>query len=1502
MRKKRLVARCMLAVMVASNVLGNVVPIAANQSNRKEIATEFNGEGIWLTEIYQNDVDRSTKNNKRESSGYESIKLYKSTTDLMEFIEITSTYKEDINFNDMFELVYRADGASDEIILNVSDMNGNTNVLISPNTNIVIWNCREDVTTGIPSEAEFREAMRVPDNAVVLKTTSGINWATSAYFSIRRKSDGKDVSSFTAKDKVHTVDGFSVELKIPDIGNDMEVYRVLNVPSAGYVYSGQLNGLRVANVPDAEIAKGVYITEVRPNDVNRSTLYGISDDFMECVEIVNTTDEAIDLNDEYQVVYFVKEGSRKVLQIRHYDGEAVNHEGSMEGCTIQAGGTAVLWCYREKSLSNYTAFPTEEEFRKAYGVPDEVPVYIFSNQNGLNNTSRAFEIYKKDTKELISSYCYVGNDDCKDNKSAELSVNPEGPEMILSGANVATSMGTVNPEQYTYLKDDGSALKLELNDVIPSSVKQGEDIRVNFFFDVIGNLPRTGITTYYRFDGEGAWKSKTEKNRRVPNLYEALISSDELFSHNYVEFYVSADNRYRSTLSEIYRVNIDKLNIKDDIRTNIKEGEEVKGSISITANDGSDNSSSDIYIDGLKCSTKPMLENGAFFTFCGEGRDSYFRNAITTVDNEIISSVAKWQYNILDGRAVYIDNKYFTYNEVTDSYDTTLRFWAGTYGTTVDEYLLPDANRENFTVKELALKLINGNTYYPVAIGPDNTETSEKTNLSTDYNAVHSIGDSTGMCPYMDVSFTIPASEVTAVGTEFDTRTLSDGEHTIKVTNGTYTHEVKFIVDNSAPEIKVGIREGEVLKGNIVINPQVTEKNSLAEVTVLLDGKEINGNYETTGNRLGDGEHTLTVFAKDQAGNESSENVTFTVEDATIVVTDGGVTNISSDSAELYLKLMNSSETEATFYMAHKISASDITTNTKEGILPYIQYEINVGDVKNNDLILVNWDGTASNSDKTHANTIFVKNVNTDQWDKVLSVDETGIIKNATFTAENHVKNGIATIIVQCSADSALPDLDSAKNKTDNSNANWDGTNVPEKYDFCFAWETDTQYYAEEWQHHFINMNNWIVNNKDTMNIKYVIHTGDIVDDVDMIYQWENADEAMKIFDDAKMAYGVLGGNHDTAAGIAEYDNYYTYFGEERFENQPTYGGSYKNNRGHYDLISENGQDFVIVYMSWNIYQEEIDWMNAVLEKYSDRKAILCFHTYTNVKTSTDTYLDYYGELIKKYVVAKNPNVFAVLNGHYHGSSYETEMFDDNGDGVKDRTVYQICTDYQSGFEGGSEYIKFLYFDIENDKVYMNSYSPCFDDFNFYDTELHMLNVEGAKATGVDKMVLDVDFKSEEQSILENKFTAYVCKNEEIGKATVDKVNGEASVTISGLSENTEYAWYAVVTNKYTGHTRTGLYEFKTEKKSVKEEEPVAEETQVSDDIPVTEETQVSDNIPVTEEKQVEVSVPMSGTQSTISGVNTGDSTMFIIIPLLAIAVLGAGTVMLVLKKGKLNE
>jgi 3',5'-cyclic AMP phosphodiesterase CpdA len=132
------------------------------------------------------------------------------------------------------------------------------------------------------------------------------------------------------------------------------------------------------------------------------------------------------------------------------------------------------------------------------------------------------------------------------------------------------------------------------------------------------------------------------------------------------------------------------------------------------------------------------------------------------------------------------------------------------------------------------------------------------------------------------------------------------------------------------------------------------------------------------------------------------------------------------------------------------------------------------------------------------------------------------------------------------------------------------------------------------------------------------------------------------ILDDAKLPYGVLAGNHDvmsyTEGELADYTSFSQYFGQSRYSAQPWYGESYQDNRGHYDLISVDGIDFIMAYLDWEITQDGIDWLNTVLQQYPERKAILNFHEYLLVSGGIGE------ELQKVYnqVVAANPNVCMV--------------------------------------------------------------------------------------------------------------------------------------------------------------------------------------------------------------------------------------------------------------------
>ncbi|MGV2686429.1 hypothetical protein GNF82_19250, partial [Clostridium perfringens] len=145
--------------------------------------------------------------------------------------------------------------------------------------------------------------------------------------------------------------------------------------------------------------------------------------------------------------------------------------------------------------------------------------------------------------------------------------------------------------------------------------------------------------------------------------------------------------------------------------------------------------------------------------------------------------------------------------------------------------------------------------------------------------------------------------------------------------------------------------------------------------------------------------------------------------------------------------------------------------------------------------------------------------------------------------------------------------------------------------------------------------------------------------------------------EDANLPHGVLAGNHDVGSYDWDYTTYSQYFGEERYKNQPYYGGSYKDNRGHYDLVSVEGNDFIMMYMGWGVEDEDIKWMNEVLAAYPDRTAFLNFHDYM-LANGTRSGI---GNKLYKEVVVPNPNVVAVLSGHYTGASLLKNELDDNG-------------------------------------------------------------------------------------------------------------------------------------------------------------------------------------------------------------------------------------------------
>lgn len=1218
----------------------------------------------------------------------------------------------------------------------------------------------------------------------------------------------------------------------------------------------------------ADTASPLIITEVSPNSYQNDKNYTF-------FEMYNQSDEPIKLA-AYNLYYYYgyPEVSYSVF------GKIWNFTSLNDfDIEIEPGETIVCWLDNKNS--------TADDFNTYYGTDLELGQNLIKiNYAGFHPwANRWLRIGQTESTSTVAGF-NITPDEIIGAKESVKYAAPHGSSTENAAIPVLTSLatpGVVEDWQKSgttvafrgyenYPADDGNPPTLKVCSVenlpVPESINEGDELHVMYDVDLLlgatsrarsdaftdtpnsegeinhagGNAALKnrpyiiGTQIMYKLDDAAEWTTIREQKQWRLGHYLMRIPSDILVGHSKVTFKVRSYSLYGMSETEENTVNIVKANdTAGMVRLNVHDDQILSGITTLTANDGQDNASTIIRVDGIDSSVTNMLENGAWFLIRMTGRNSYFKNVVTAPygdnDRDIIARLAAWCEDA-NSRAIHVDNKYFTYNSETNSYDVTLSVWAGDSGTPFEDKYIPGENHEDMQVSGLKLKLANGREYIPTKVY-NLPKTASRTNSSTDPSVWHYVGDSRNMSPRLYVSFSVPASEVNAVGTTLDTTTLTDGTHVVTAISGTKNTTARVIVDNTKPSLTVPVTEDSTIYDPVLLEEGslAADANGLDSVEAFLDGSKLTLPCSIVPHDMAEGDHTLTVVAVDAAGNTSETTVNFKTALSDPELNDGNSKNITTTTAELNVNV-GSDPADVTFYEGKSLDLNNGGVVRTDGqgsdasstyeTFPGETFSVKVGDSPEDSDLAVTWKGQANSVDETHPITLFAKNVTGNGWDKVAETSQSGEVTiTGTLPLKDHVQNGEVTLVVQCATEGFDPDeAKSAKAEGDTSGSaslyslsNWDGTSRPENYDFCFAWETDTQYYAESFPYHYDDMNKWIVDNRDDWKIRYVIHTGDIVDDCDLISEWENASTSMKIFDDAGIPYGILGGNHDVFAGREDYDNYWKYFGADRFTGRSYYGGSYKNNLGHYDLLTENGEDFIILYMSWDIYENEIDWMNEVLAKYPDRKAILCFHRYIGVSGSASNLLDYTGRIVQENVVANNPNVIAVLNGHYHGASIQMDCFDDDGDGTKERTVYQICTDYQSDPEGASEYIKFLYFDLKNNKVYVNSYSPYRNDYNYYDTPKLTNYEDGTHVVNQDIVELDfgvgTNYSALTRTLTTAGLAADVRTNEKIGDTKLN-ASGLTTQLWEGLTPDTQYGWYTKAVNGRSGISFTPVALFKT--------------------------------------------------------------------------------------------
>ncbi|TKC63706.1 hypothetical protein FBD94_04995 [Pedobacter hiemivivus] len=280
--------------------------------------------------------------------------------------------------------------------------------------------------------------------------------------------------------------------------------------------------------------------------------------------------------------------------------------------------------------------------------------------------------------------------------------------------------------------------------------------------------------------------------------------------------------------------------------------------------------------------------------------------------------------------------------------------------------------------------------------------------------------------------------------------------------------------------------------------------------------------------------------------------------------------------------------------------------------------------------------------------------------------------------------------------------------------------------EFSIAVLPDTQYYTSEKnggkKEMFTAQTQWIVNNAVKENIAYVIHLGDISDDGEKFpEQWVNAAESMYVLEKPQsgypqgIPYGMAVGNHDQTKSqyplSGKTDQYNKYFGIEHFKGKKWYGGHYRDdNDSHYDLFIAGGIKFISIFLEYDSYDEDIEgmnkWASQLLEKYSDRKAILVSHSMIHFNKTVGTNEKGFPAFSKQGKrifdgLKRFPNVFLTLSGHVgdNGEGYRQ-------DGYAGNVVKSLLSDYQSRPNGGHGLMRLMKFSKSRDLISVRTFSP----------------------------------------------------------------------------------------------------------------------------------------------------------------------------------------------------
>lgn len=257
---------------------------------------------------------------------------------------------------------------------------------------------------------------------------------------------------------------------------------------------------------------------------------------------------------------------------------------------------------------------------------------------------------------------------------------------------------------------------------------------------------------------------------------------------------------------------------------------------------------------------------------------------------------------------------------------------------------------------------------------------------------------------------------------------------------------------------------------------------------------------------------------------------------------------------------------------------------------------------------------------------------------------------------------------------------------------------------FSLLWIPDSQNMTENDYAPLEAVADWAEQNREAYNLRYAVHTGDIVNGGLGNHAWERIAPTMQ-----RLA-GIVplmtaAGNHDIGRGDR---GDYTFYLRWRFDTSLPEEQLFEGGRGSYALLDTDIGAFLLVSIGAYPDEASFAWLRETFAKHPDRIGILVIHDYLSPNGEHTSY----GKRVYDNVVVPSPNLRLVLCGHNAPLGHRIDTLDDDGDGTAERTVHQLLYNLQHD-KKKTGYVRILTFSPDG-SLTVDSYSPYLDDHDYY--------------------------------------------------------------------------------------------------------------------------------------------------------------------------------------------